>query len=301
MTLGSQAYANLADHSYGRDQQGNAVDLKALVGKTTEIEGVSYKVLAHADKPSGYQGTIYQRVDTGEIVVAHRGTEFGRETIKDGLLADGGMVFGRVNGQSKDAIELTREALARAGDYAAENRTSAPEVTTTGHSLGGTLAQISAHHFGLRGETFNAYGAVGLDRRIPAGGGDVVNHVMGADLVSAASPHFGAVRVYTHQREIDTLAGHGYDNDRRTRSDLRNPVAAAVAGLRGGSHDMHNFLPVDGQGRPDASILHGPEASRLADQYDPVLDKYRADVLALRGAATVGLRGGAGRGRRDRA
>ena len=52
MTLGSQQYANLADHSYGHDQQGDAVDLKALVGKTAEIEGVKYKVLAHADKPS---------------------------------------------------------------------------------------------------------------------------------------------------------------------------------------------------------------------------------------------------------
>ena len=32
MTLGSQQYANLADHSYGRDQQDNNVDLQSLVG-----------------------------------------------------------------------------------------------------------------------------------------------------------------------------------------------------------------------------------------------------------------------------
>jgi hypothetical protein len=32
-------------------------------------------------------------VDTREIIVAHRGTEFDREALKDGLLADGGMVL----------------------------------------------------------------------------------------------------------------------------------------------------------------------------------------------------------------
>ena len=83
MTIDSQQYAALADHSYGRDRHGNAVDLAALVGKATRIEGVDYKVLAHSDKPSGYQGTVYQRVSSGEIVVAHRGTEFERQLADD--------------------------------------------------------------------------------------------------------------------------------------------------------------------------------------------------------------------------
>ncbi len=97
MPLTSQQYANLADHCYGRNLDGTNVNLKSLIGEKVTIEGVKYQVLEHVDKPSGYQGTIYQRVDTREIVVAHRGTEFGREAIKDGLLADGGMVFGRLN------------------------------------------------------------------------------------------------------------------------------------------------------------------------------------------------------------
>src|SRR5690606_29187926 len=119
---------------------------------------------------TGYQGTVYQQVDTGAIVVAHRGTEFDREALRDGL-ADAGMVVARHNVQIKDAVELTRWAIGHArseevsGDYS-----HAPEVTVTGHSLGGTLAQATAHHFGLRGETFNAYGAASLDRRIPEGG-----------------------------------------------------------------------------------------------------------------------------------
>ena len=107
----TRAHAHLADHSYGRDQHGNQVDLRSLVGKQTEIDGHQYKVLAHVDKPSGYQGTVYQRVDTGEIVVAHRGTEGDRQKLHDLVKTDGGMVLSRTNDQANDAIDLTREAL----------------------------------------------------------------------------------------------------------------------------------------------------------------------------------------------
>lgn len=58
MTMTSQQYAHLADHSYGRDENGNNVDLSGLVGKSTMIGGYEYRVLAYADKPSGYQGAI---------------------------------------------------------------------------------------------------------------------------------------------------------------------------------------------------------------------------------------------------
>lgn len=285
MTLNSQQYADLADHGYGRDQQGNEVDLAALVGKDTWIDGVKYKVLAHADKLSGYQGTIYQRVETGEIVVAHRGTEFDREPIRDGALADGGMVFGLVNSQAADAIELTREALQRAKDYAAANQTFPPEVTVTGHSLGGTLAQITAHHFDLRGETFNAYGAASLGYRIPEGGDRVLNHVMAADVVSSASPHYGQVRVYATPREIAQLQVSGYSNSRLLDAlAADNPLLASA----NGSHMMHNFLGVDGDNRPDVSILRDAPARTRAQDNARMISDYRGDVGALRSAASLG-------------
>lgn len=285
MTLPSQQYANLSDHSYGRDQQGNEIDLAALVGKDTWIEGVKYKVLVHADKPSGYQGTIYQRVDSDEIVVAHRGTEFNREPVKDGLFADGGMVFGLVNSQSADAIELTREALQRARDSAAQNQTRVPEVTVTGHSLGGTLAQISAHHFDLRGETFNAYGAASLGYRIPEGGDRVLNHVMAADVVSAASPHYGQVRVYATPREVAQLQVSGYSNSRFLDAlTVDRPLLASV----NGSHMMHNFLGVDGDNRPDVSTLRDASAHSRARDNARMIADYRGDVGALRSAASLG-------------
>ena len=285
MTMESDQYADLADHSYGRDQQGNAVELRDLVDKVVRIRGVDYMVLAHADKPSGYQGTIYQRVDSGEIVVAHRGTEFDRELVKDGLLADGGMVFGLVNSQSADAIELTREALQRARDQAALGQTPVPEVTVTGHSLGGTLAQITAHHFDLRGETFNAYGAASLGYRIPEGGDRVLNHVMAADVVSAASPHYGQVRVYAAPRGIAQLQLSGYSNSRLLDAlTVDRPLVASI----NGSHMMHNFLGVDGDNRPDVSILHDASARSRAQDNARMIADYRGDVGALRSAASLG-------------
>ena len=97
MSITSQQYANLTAHAYGEEHDGKPGQMQHLVNEDVILEGVTYKVLDYADKRSGYQGAIYQRVDTGEIIVAHRGTEFDREAIKDGLIADGKMVAARTN------------------------------------------------------------------------------------------------------------------------------------------------------------------------------------------------------------
>ncbi|WP_142123398.1 hypothetical protein [Pseudoxanthomonas sp. 3HH-4] len=262
-----------------------------LVDKEVVLEGQSYKVLHFADNPrTGYQGTIYQHVESGEVVVAHRGTEFERQRWRDLIKTDGAMVLTRANLQADDAIALT--GLAR--DYASSPTNVAQyghpsQVTVTGHSLGGTLAQISAHYYDLRGETFNAYGAVSLDRRIPEGGDRILNHVMAADTVSSASPHYGQVRIYAQSGEIGMLRDAGYANN---DAKLLDPRASLLAGVKGfGSHDMHRFLNVDGEKRPDRSVLGDPQAQSLAREYAPMIGKYRADVEGMRGAVTSGARG----------
>lgn len=284
MRLESQQYANLTEHSYDR-----AGYMRTLVNKVVELEGEKYKVVHFVDSPrSGYQGTIYQHVGSGDIVVAHRGTEFERERWHDLIKTDGAMVFTRANLQADEAIALT--ARARELSREIERRTGhAPEVTVTGHSLGGTLAQVSAHYYDLRGETFNAYGAVSLDRRIPEGGDRVVNHVMAADTVSSASPHYGKVRIYAQPDEIGMLVGAGYANN---SARLLDPRASLVAGIRGfGSHDMHRFLNVDGEQRPDRSVLGDVRTQALAREYAPMIGKYRDDVEGMRSAITIAARG----------
>jgi len=285
MTLASQQYANLVEHSYDRDGQ-----MRDLVNKEIELEGVRYKILHFVDNTrTGYQGTVYQHLGSGDIVVAHRGTEFERQRWDDLIKTDGTMVLTRANLQADDAVALTRWARDYAEKQGQLPGKRAPEVTVTGHSLGGTLAQVSAHYYDLRGETFNAYGAVSLDRRIPEGGDRVVNHVMAADTVSSASLHYGKVRIYAQPDEIGMLAGAGYANN---GARLLDPRASLVAGIRGfGSHDMHRFLNVDGEQRPDRSVLGDLRTRALAREYAPMIGKYRDDVEGMRGAITITARG----------
>lgn len=294
MSTNSQQYANLASDAYSPYEPGRRA--RGLEEKV-RIDEVTYKVIEHVDRPSGYQGTIYQRLDTGAIVVAHRGTEFGREFVKDGLLADGGMIAARVNRQADDAIGLTRRAVEYAQGLKHELGRDVP-VSVTGHSLGGCLAQISAYRFGLGGETFNPYGAASLRDRIPEGGIQVLNHVMAGDMVSAAGRHFGRVRMYAVEQEVDTLTRVGRYADNGDRLDIRYALPAAAAGWE--SHRMHHFLPVDGAGRRDRSVLDDPQAQRLAQQHRPMFDKYRSDMLLTREGASIaaalaqGARGVAG-------
>lgn len=290
MSLDSQQYANLADHCYDRD--GYLARL-AKAREVVEIEGVQHKILKHVDNPrNGYQGTVYQRMDSGAIVVAHRGTEPGRELRQD-MLTNAGMVATRSNRQAGDAIALTEWAREYAQREGRQPGKHTPEVTVTGHSLGGVLAQVTAHHFDLRGETFNAYGAVGLNRRIPEGGDKMINHVMAADFVSAGSPHYGEVRIYATPREIATLQAAGYHENRVLDALVPDrPVLAAAGSF--GSHPMHHFLNVDGNGRPDRSVLGDPEARRLAETYQRTIEDYRNDVGAIRQGVTIGTRSGIG-------
>ncbi|WP_314102633.1 XVIPCD domain-containing protein [uncultured Stenotrophomonas sp.] len=277
MTITSQDYAALADDAYqdravGRREPGQE--------EKVYLNGQQYKVLEHVDdRRTGYQGTVYQRVNTQEIIVSHRGTE---ELIKDGAVTDASMVLARSNPQTLQALALSGRAVADAERLGIETG-RAPEVTVTGHSLGGSLAQITAHHYGLKGETFNAYGAVSLSgSRIPQGGHSVINHVMAADAVSAASPHFGEVRVYARQHEIDTLSQAHYSNSALNVLIPDYPITAAAASVD--SHKMGQFIG-------DESVLLMGGAQQLAAANARMIQEYRSDIDGLRTGATVISRG----------
>lgn len=277
MSVTSQDYAALSDDAYkdrsvGRREPGQE--------EKVYLNGHQYKILEHVDdRRTGYQGTTYQRVDTHDIIVAHRGTE---ELVKDGIVTDTIMVTARSNPQAAQALALSGRAVADAERLGIETG-RAPGVTVTGHSLGGSLAQITAHHYGLKGETFNAYGAVSLTGyRIPEGGHSVINHVMAADAVSAASPHFGEVRVYARQQEIDTLSKAQYSNSALNVLIPDHPIVAASASLD--SHKMGQFLG-------DQSVLSTGRARMLADTNARMIGEYRSDIDGLRTGATVISRG----------
>ncbi|MDM0090463.1 MULTISPECIES: XVIPCD domain-containing protein [unclassified Variovorax] len=287
MTITSTDYALLAQDSY-KDRK--------LQARGVTLGDVAYQLLDHADNPStGFQATAYWRIDTGEVIIAFRGTEFGREPVQDGLV-DAGMALAGVNAQARDANAFTQKVLDRAkADAEKSNRPFT--VTVTGHSLGGTLAQLEAHRFGLRGETFNAYGAAGLVHSVPKGGHQVINHIRAGDAVSAASAHFGEVRVYAVRQDIDTLSKGGYRDDGGALS-ARNPARATDFS----AHFVDNFVP-DGKTLGRSIISRENEAQYRA--HHGMIDRYRNDVHNARAIASLPLQTGmqagqtAGQGLRD--
>lgn len=79
------------------------------VSSDITVGGTKYEVLACRDSGSGYQGIVYLNINTKEVIVAHRGTEFDRQPMLDGGI-DAAMVTARVNAQLTDALALTKQA-----------------------------------------------------------------------------------------------------------------------------------------------------------------------------------------------
>jgi hypothetical protein len=267
MTLRPIDYALLAANSYSTPDFINGATL----------DGIRYDPIGFANNPhTGFQATAYRRHDTHEVVIAYRGTEFDREPLHDGL-ADAAMVFAGMNNQVNDAEAFTADVVnsVRADDRA---RNAQTDITVTGHSLGGTLAQINAAKFGLRGETFNAYGAADLGMHIPEGGHQVINHVRAGDPVSAASHHFGEVHVYATQQDVETLHTAGYGTSQGF-GNLR-----MVRSLEVDAHAIKNFVP--GNSLTGTSIIDPENEARYRANKN-VVDQFRSDVFATRKHASV--------------
>ncbi len=197
----SQDLALLSDHVYGDKKSGKLIT--DTNGQIT-LNGVTYKVEAqHKNESNGYFGAIYRRVDTNEIIVVHRGTDDTKDAKTDMQ-----MVRDHSNRQYKDAEALTKQAM----DIA--HKRNIHRIYQTGHSLGGTLAQLCGNNYGQYTETFNAYGAADLKERRhnPNANQFITNHQMGADVVAAAAPHIGKELFYTKPEDNRRLRDGGYGN-----------------------------------------------------------------------------------------
>jgi hypothetical protein len=259
MTIGSTDYALLSQDSYKDHKLNDRIALG----------GINYLITDHINDPStGYQGTAYQRLDTGEVIIAHRGTEFDREPVHDGGV-DAGMVLAGVNAQTPDAMAFTKRVIEHA-----QQQSPPLHVSVTGHSLGGTLAEITAYEYGLHGETFNAYGAAGLLQGIPKGGHQVIDHVRAGDVVSAASPHFGEVHIYAAQQDIDRLSKSGYRDD----SNLLSP-RDLIGAIDFSAHSIDNFVP---HSETLGHSIISPESEARYRAHHGMIDRYRSDVMDLR-------------------
>lgn len=273
MTLPSRAYAALAEDSYQ--------DRAANPGKRETIEGRDYKVLAtSSDFKSGYQGTIYQDVKSGELIVAHRGSEGGlTRAAQDWVGGNGNMVFNRTNPQIKHANELTELALDLAKKYPVNGHPA--QVSTTGHSQGGTLAQVTAARYGLHGETFNAYGAASLNLDLPKGKVDIINHVRATDIVSAASKHLGEVRGYAINKDVADLRADGQDP--RTQG-----VAGFAADIKKVGFDPHSVSQFHKQNSISGPPLLSDANRQTFENNKEMFGSFRHDIYQMRSVITNG-------------
>lgn len=100
---------------------------------------------------TGFMGKVY-RAESGEIVIAFRGTE-RKDKRGRGLLNDINMACKILPAQLQNAFTMYKQV---------KKEYSNAKITLTGDSLGGTLAALVAAETGAKAVTFSAYGAKDL-------------------------------------------------------------------------------------------------------------------------------------------
>ena len=118
-------------------------------GKQSMPEGWQ-KIYTCENPKSGFYGEAYKKGD--EIAVVYRGTDFesGIEPFKKDLIGgDIPMARTKIPEQYNDALKMYKDI---------ESKYSNKRIVLSGHSLGGSLAQLVSAQTGRKAVTFNAYG-----------------------------------------------------------------------------------------------------------------------------------------------
>lgn len=235
-------------------------------GAKVSLGGEAWQIVDYASGASGFHGTAYLNPVTRQIIVAFRGTDVHHLTIAPtDILADVALATGDFPPQARDAVDFVKRVMANASLTHAVGHPQT-DIVITGHSAGGTMAQVVCHRLGLHGHTFSAYGAEGVLGAAPRGRRHgVINHVSATDPVAAAARHYGAVRVYATQEDIHALRTAGYPD--------RGKFLRIVARRFSQAHAITNFAPDSGEG------ILSPSCRTRAARYASTIGRFRADVF----------------------
>lgn len=215
---------------------------------------------------NGYFGVAFRNDQTGEIVIANRGS---RATL-EGLQKDWGGSDIQILAQGKLGIPKAFDDAARfAGDV--QDLNPGAHITYTGHSLGGAHAQVQAAVNNGKAVTFGAPGvafAVSKDQAAAASG-NVVNYVLPGDLVGMSGTHIGQTAMIlpsgpTAIKDGIVLA---------VATTVGGPLGLLVAalGLVGANHPLGNYAQALGSMSASAGASAagggggGKPAARLTD------------------------------------
>lgn len=202
MPLSPEQYAFLSSRIY------DPIEANSRIDSDTHKYWVHY---VSPDTGSGYRGAVVEDMATGQLIVTNRGTDV--LDIRD-IQTDLGMGVMGGPAQWPEAAATLRWAL----NYAHDNGRPLSAISVTGHSLGGSLAQLQATAVDVHAETFNAYGAASMAKRLgldlDAAHERVINHRMYHDPVSAIATPIGHTVEYMdyadyqrHQHRVPSPLG----------------------------------------------------------------------------------------------
>jgi acetyl esterase/lipase len=235
MPLPSEQYAFLAHAIY------EPMEAKTVIESDTR----NYRVI-YTSPPSAtnYRGAVVQDQATSQLIVVNKGTE--PSSIHD-ITADLGMGMMGAPTQWPEAARTMRWALG----HAADEGIPVSDISITGHSLGGALAQLQAampESAGVHAETFNTYGALSmalsphLHLDAQAAEDRVINHRMYHDPVSKLADPIGRSVYYMDHA----------DYQRHHQGGL-SPIGEA--GAIAAAHGIGNFWNGD-RNEPAAVFAH---------------------------------------------